>query len=89
MERVVQRGAVEALQPRPQRLERRPRLLRLQAADPLDRRDRVELRALEQQLPRERRPVERLDRDVAGHAGGQRTRKYVRVRSPPLLTVSR
>ena len=89
MQRVVQRRAVEVPEPCPQRLEGGPRLLRLQAADPLDRRDGIEVRPLEQQLPRQRRAVERLDRDVAGHAGGQRTRKYVRVLTPPLLTVSR
>ena len=60
----------EALHARPQRGEGRPRLLRLQAADAVDRLGDAEAApALEQQLSRERRPPERAPRhDLRAHA---------------------
>ena len=60
----------EPLEPRPQRGEGRPRLLRLQAADPVDRLGDAEPRLPpEQQLPSERRAPERPPRDdLAAHA---------------------
>jgi hypothetical protein len=88
-ERGVQLRALEALQPRPQRRERRLGLLRLQAAEPLHRLDRRQPLAREQELAGERRAVELSKRQVVRHGARQLTRTYCRVDAPSTLTVIR
>jgi hypothetical protein len=59
-----QLGTLEVAQARPETEVRPGRVLRLQAGQPPDRLDRVEVGAIEQQLARERRAVQ-----VAGGQG--------------------
>jgi hypothetical protein len=59
----IEPGRVEVDEPRPEREIRRRRLLRLEPAERLDGRGRVEVGPLEEQLPRQRRPVDRAIRE--------------------------
>jgi hypothetical protein len=63
-----QRIALESLDPRPEADVTGGRVLRLEAADPLDRALDRRSRALEQELAREKRPVQLIVRqDALGH----------------------
>ena len=84
-QRPLERPALEAVEPRPQREVRRRGQLRLQPGEPLDRSDGREPLAAQQQLPQQRRPVQlALREDSLGHAST--LRRSVRVRFAPSPT---